>query len=433
MSYSGISPKNPSNYTGQKNGIVPAVSRNRRPTTADYKQPETGRNYPITCIWQVSKNPTTGSEGELWALSKIVANVATWTNITAGGTSGIVTVTGDNAVAVSGDGAGNLNLNGTTVLTGVNNTPIYILGTDSPSYKQEVQVQIANVVTATPANANDAGVASFNTAQFTIDGTSGMVGLKGGITPPMLMISLDDMNNATPDGFGVITLGGTAVTNGSNATPLFSVRTPNSNDIDFQLQIAKEVDPTIGVIANAGIASFNTNQFDVDTGTGMVSMKGSTTDNAVLAITADGPTSGGPDASGVLNFTGAGGATTSITGNVVTITAGSTGGGLTWREEIGTSANFSTNEGIFGNNAGTITLTLPSGPSISDTFAAYQEGAGKVRIQTQGADIIKFGNQSCAAGGYIESLNEGDCVWIVAIDATRFRVINAVGSWTISV
>ena len=433
MGYSGLSPKTANDYTNPKNGIVPAVTRDRRPTTADYRQPETGKNYPITCIWQVGKNPTTGSEGELWALSKIVANVATWVRLANGGATGLQSLTGDDSTVVEPDGAGNIDIVGSTVANATNSKPVYIDGTEAdPVHKLEVEVQLATAVTATPGDSNDAGLACFNTAQFTVDATSGMVGLKGsGTSPPVLLLALDDSNNATADGSGVITLGGTAVTNGSNSTPLYSVRTPGSNDVDLQLQIGTAVDPASDTINDAGIASFNQNQFQVDATTGMVSMLGSTTDNAVLAINAD-TGSGGPDANGELDIIGAGGATTSITGNVLTVTAGATGGGLTWREETGTSANFSTNEGIFGNNASTITLTLPSGPSVGATFAAYQEGDGKVRVQAQGADIIKFGNQSCAAGGYIESLDAGGCVWIVAIDASRFRVINSVGSWTIS-
>ena len=79
-------PHAPTKYLGPNQFLVPVVSRDREPTGADYRQPETGKLYPIASIWQVGKNPTTGSEGDMWMLSKIVANVAFWILISSGGT-----------------------------------------------------------------------------------------------------------------------------------------------------------------------------------------------------------------------------------------------------------------------------------------------------------------------------------------------------------
>lgn len=71
-------PKDPTKYLGSNVYLIVTVSRNREPTSADYRQPETGALYSPGTVWHISKNPTTGTEGELWILSKIVANVATW-------------------------------------------------------------------------------------------------------------------------------------------------------------------------------------------------------------------------------------------------------------------------------------------------------------------------------------------------------------------
>jgi hypothetical protein len=71
-----VSPLNPRKYMGPDVYLANVVSRPRRPTSQDYRQPETGRTYPVFCGWQVGKDPTTGTEGELWMLTKIVANVA---------------------------------------------------------------------------------------------------------------------------------------------------------------------------------------------------------------------------------------------------------------------------------------------------------------------------------------------------------------------
>lgn len=75
---SGLSPKNPLKYTGPNVYLSVVVNRNREPTGADYRQPETGRLYALNSFWLIGNNPTTGVEGDLWYLSKIVANVAFW-------------------------------------------------------------------------------------------------------------------------------------------------------------------------------------------------------------------------------------------------------------------------------------------------------------------------------------------------------------------
>lgn len=73
-----VTPNNPRKYVGTDQYLVPFVTRTRQPLTSDFRQPETGNYYPIGCMWQVGKNPSTGVEGQLYFLSKIVANVAYW-------------------------------------------------------------------------------------------------------------------------------------------------------------------------------------------------------------------------------------------------------------------------------------------------------------------------------------------------------------------
>lgn len=77
----GNNPNSPTRYLGPAVNFVPSVTRNREPTGADYRMPETGKLYPIGTEWIVGKNPTTGDFGDIWFLSKIVANVATWHNV----------------------------------------------------------------------------------------------------------------------------------------------------------------------------------------------------------------------------------------------------------------------------------------------------------------------------------------------------------------
>ncbi len=81
-SLTGVSPNNPRRYVGQNVAIVNIVTRNRSPTSADYRQPETGKLYPFGCIWAVGEDPTTGAYGDMWILTKIVANAGVWKQFT---------------------------------------------------------------------------------------------------------------------------------------------------------------------------------------------------------------------------------------------------------------------------------------------------------------------------------------------------------------
>lgn len=73
-----FNPKLPTKYRGTNKYLGAVVSRDRQPTSADVKQPETGTYYSIGTVWQVGKDPTTGTEGQIYILTKIVANEAYW-------------------------------------------------------------------------------------------------------------------------------------------------------------------------------------------------------------------------------------------------------------------------------------------------------------------------------------------------------------------
>lgn len=107
-----FNPKNPTKFLGTNKYITFFVSRDRQPTGADYRQPETGTLYSVGTVWQVGKTPTTGVEGQLFMLTKIVANVAFWEQITNGGVEIISITTDSGAPPVLADANGNFNLLG---------------------------------------------------------------------------------------------------------------------------------------------------------------------------------------------------------------------------------------------------------------------------------------------------------------------------------
>lgn len=107
MNSAGLSPNNPLRYLGPAVNVVTCVSIPREPTGADYRQPNTGKLYPIGTEWIVAKNPTTGSQGDIFFLTKIVANVAYWERMS----DGLQSVTGDSGGPVY-PVAGNINIIG---------------------------------------------------------------------------------------------------------------------------------------------------------------------------------------------------------------------------------------------------------------------------------------------------------------------------------
>lgn len=106
---SAPTPHSPNKYLGTQQYLIPFVTRNRQPTGADYRQPETGKLYPLGAVWQVGKNPVNGLEGDLWYLTKIVANVAFWVKYAqTTPDDAILSLTGNTGPKAMPDGTGNI-------------------------------------------------------------------------------------------------------------------------------------------------------------------------------------------------------------------------------------------------------------------------------------------------------------------------------------
>ena len=175
------SPMYPIKYKGPNVYLANVVTRKRQPLSTDVFQPETGKYYVPFCGWQVGANPTTGIEGELWLLSKIVANVAYWVLISGGNVGTVVSVTGDDGVVTNPDGLGNIDLTGNVVGNGTHAKPLFVQ--TGGANTEQWDLQLATAVLATPLDSNDAGIASYNNSHFTVDPTSGMVSLINPYTP----------------------------------------------------------------------------------------------------------------------------------------------------------------------------------------------------------------------------------------------------------
>lgn len=209
------SKNNPLRDSRHLNQYLPYVDFFRRPTTADIRHPKTGQIYPRPYFWRVKNKPDgtapdTGSEGEFWYLEDITANVADWKLLmfTTSGTQ-IITITGDSGGAVSGDGVGDMDLNGLVVASGTRSKPVFFTGTPA-SFKQDLEIQVASARTGAPADSNDAGLCSFDDTAFSVD-SNGYVTLAGGAGPAIDTLVNDTGGNTVPDASGQVTVTGTSI------------------------------------------------------------------------------------------------------------------------------------------------------------------------------------------------------------------------------
>ncbi len=126
--------------------------------------------------------------------------------------------------------------------------------------------------------------------------------------------------------------------------------------------------------------------------------------------------------------------TTSASGSTVTIDA--TGGtSFTWNEETGTSASMAVNNGYIANNAGLVTLTLPSTAAVGDVVRVSGKGAGGWRIAQNSGQTIYFGTSTTTtgAGGRLDSSHRRDGIELLCVTANNdWNVLSAQGNITVT-
>lgn len=115
----GISSKNPLDYTGPQLNTVPIRRFPRRPLTTDTR-------YNIGQIVILGPSPTTGSEGEIWYLSRFSGGSAIWLQLSSGGTvSGIDFIESDDgAPACPPDATGTIGIIGSNGIVTSGQSPL---------------------------------------------------------------------------------------------------------------------------------------------------------------------------------------------------------------------------------------------------------------------------------------------------------------------
>lgn len=151
--------------------------------------------------------------------------------------------------------------------------------------------------------------------------------------------------------------------------------------------------------------------------------------NGQLAI---GSTGADPSAATLTAGTGI-----TITNGAGTITLASTGGGISWVDVTGTSASMVVNTGYLADNAGLVTLTLPSTAVQFSVIQVAGFGAGGWKVAQNASQSIQFGSAAATTtgvSGSLASTNRYDCITLLAVvggSSTTWLVTESIGNITI--
>lgn len=124
----------------------------------------------------------------------------------------------------------------------------------------------------------------------------------------------------------------------------------------------------------------------------------------------------------------------SITNGTGTITINAIGSALTWTDVTGTSQAAAVNNGYTTNNAGVVTVTLPSTAVYGSVVAIVGKGAGGWLIAQNSGQTIHFSgsNTTTGAGGSLASTTRYDVVYLLnTIANTDFTVVSSIGNITV--
>lgn len=154
-------------------------------------------------------------------------------------------------------------------------------------------------------------------------------------------------------------------------------------------------------------------------------------DNVVGSVASDSGTV--TPSSNSFTVTGTGGITTSGSGATLTID-GSAISDFDWTDVTGTSQAMAINNGYSANNAGLVTLTLPSSAVFGSRVRVAGYGAGGWKIAQNAGQTIHFNssNTTTGAGGSISSTNRYNAIELLcSVATTDWVVLSSSGNFTI--
>lgn len=120
--------------------------------------------------------------------------------------------------------------------------------------------------------------------------------------------------------------------------------------------------------------------------------------------------------------------TVNAKGLITAASNGSSTPGITWTEVTGTSQSAAINSGYITNNAGLVTVTLPSTAAVGSIVEVAGKGAGGWKIAQNASGQIHFGNQNTTSGtgGSLASTLTYDSIRLVCSTANNEWVVLSV-------
>jgi fibronectin-binding autotransporter adhesin len=182
-----------------------------------------------------------------------------------------------------------------------------------------VSIDVQYASSAASSVANNAGVASFNSAQFTVD-ANGFVSFSGGAVTESFMVdaaTAPGTNPVTPNGSGIVTVTGGQVAAGTTTNV---IRTNSLAANTYTIQIQRSQAVASSTVGDNGVSHFNSTYFTVDSN-GFVSVNGSGLGETITGNTggALSPTAGNWNILGTSTAPGTTPVQTSGTGSTLTV------------------------------------------------------------------------------------------------------------------
>lgn len=106
-----------------------------------------------------------------------------------------------------------------------------------------------------------------------------------------------------------------------------------------------------------------------------------------------------------------------------------------WTEVTGTSATGAVNSGYTANNAGLVSISLPTSSAVGDFLEINGKGSGGWKVTQAASQQINFGAVSSTVGatGSLASTLQYDCVRLRALgsDGNSWVVVSSVGTLSV--
>ena len=311
-----------------------------------------------------------------------------------------------------------LNILGSTVANATNTTPLHTTGAGNTI---TAEIQVGAAITGAPANANKAGLSSYDDTQFAVD-VNGYVTLVGGAALPGIQTNTGDAGGAVgPDGSGDVDWNGVTVGNGDNTKPVFVQGTPGSNLVEIDVQVAKGRTGAPGNKNDSGLSSYDNTQFVVNTN-GYVTLVGGVGLPGIQTLTSDEPTTVGPDVSGDIVISGGPGVTTTSGTNEIIVNS------VLYSDE--TATTLTSDSGTWATAAGA--YVLPALPLKGELIEIVCITTGIIVTANTGQEIQLAGDVTSTAGTATNSAKGDVLVLRYRPTDTAWYSISASGVWVLA-